>query len=596
MIEKNEAGKGIDFKYNLRLYFGFVKKYKWVFIFLLALILVIEATSVAISFFFKYLVDRGSQFFSSQSGIETFIRAMIAIGIAYGITSLVRVSSKFCYIHYVNKLEVDLIADIKRKFFSHLIELDYGFHTSHKTGSMISKLSRIGGAVERMTDAIIFNFSPMLLQLVVSVFSLIYFDWVSAVITLATVLLFVSFGLFMQKVQEKSNVEANDAEDFEKANVSDVFTNMESIKYFGKERSVVEKFRNLSEITKNKVLANWNYSRWTDSIQALILAIGTFFVIYFPLIDFINGKTTIGTLVFIYSVFSSLFGNLYSFVWGIRGFYRSMADFESLFQYAKISNNVKDKQNAESLKIKNGDIEFKNISFSYDKRKIFENFNLNIPKNKKVALVGHSGSGKSTLIKLLYRLYDVNNGGILIDGKDVREFKQESLRNEMAIVPQECILFDDSIYNNILFSNPKATRQEVIAAIKFAQLDRIIKDFPNKENTVVGERGIKLSGGEKQRVSIARAILANKKILVLDEATSSLDSLTEFEIKKDLEELMKNRTTIIIAHRLSTIMSADIIVVMERGKIVQIGHHNQLIDRQGLYRKLWNMQKGGYIK
>jgi len=184
----------------------------------------------------------------------------------------------------------------------------------------------------------------------------------------------------------------------------------------------------------------------------------------------------------------------------------------------------------------------------------------------------------------------------MIDGKNINEFKQESLRRELSIVPQECILFDDSIYNNILFSNPKASKEEVFKAIRFAQLESFIKKLPNGTETIVGERGVKLSGGEKQRVSIARALLANKKVLVLDEATSSLDSHTEHEIQQDLEKLMKGRTSIIIAHRLSTIMKADKIVVMDEGKIVQLGKHRNLINQRGVYRELWNLQKGGYLR
>jgi ATP-binding cassette, subfamily B, heavy metal transporter len=280
----------------------------------------------------------------------------------------------------------------------------------------------------------------------------------------------------------------------------------------------------------------------------------------------------------------------------MRDFYTVMGDFESLYSYSKIKKEVKDKDDAKPLKIKNPSIEFKNITFMYGKRKIFENFNLKISKNKKVAFVGHSGCGKTTLVKLLYRLYDLNTGKILLDDTDIKQVNQESLREEMSIVPQECVLFDDSIYNNILFSKPNAKKEEVMSAIKFAQLDKIIENFPDKENTLVGERGIKLSGGEKQRVSIARAILADKKILVLDEATSSLDSETEHEIQKDLEKLMKGRTSIIIAHRLSTIMHADMIVVMKKGKIVERGKHVQLIKKNGEYKKLWKLQKGGYIK
>jgi len=267
-----------------------------------------------------------------------------------------------------------------------------------------------------------------------------------------------------------------------------------------------------------------------------------------------------------------------------------------LFEYNKIEQEVKDKSHAPTADITNGTIEIDNITFMYGQRKIFEDFSLNIPRNKKIALVGHSGSGKSTLVKLLYRLYDLDYGAIKIDGVDIRDVQQESLRSEMSIVPQECVLFDDTIYNNIAFSRPDASKEEVMNAIKFAQLDKIIMEFPNKDETIVGERGIKLSGGEKQRVSIARAILANKKILVLDEATSSLDSQTEHDIQLALEKLMKGRTTIIIAHRLSTIMKADKIIVLKKGKIAQSGTHAQLIKKPGEYKKLWNLQKGGYIK
>jgi len=228
--------------------------------------------------------------------------------------------------------------------------------------------------------------------------------------------------------------------------------------------------------------------------------------------------------------------------------------------------------------------------------KIFNNFNLKIKPNEKVALVGHSGSGKTTVVKLLNRLYDVDGGNIRIDEKDIREFKQESLRSETGIVPQEPILFDDTIYNNIKFAKPGAKRNEVMEAIKLAQLDRIIKNLPKKENTVVGERGVKLSGGEKQRVSIARAILADKKILILDEATSALDSQTEHDIQKALEVLLEGRTSIIIAHRLSTIMNADRIIVLDKGNIVEEGTHQNLIKKKGEYHKLWNLQSGGYLQ
>ncbi len=313
---------------------------------------------------------------------------------------------------------------------------------------------------------------------------------------------------------------------------------------------------------------------------------------------FLDGGISIGTLAFIYTIYTGLTGHLFGFVHGIRGYYISLGDLDELFQYAQIENEIKNGSNRK-MKVEKGEIELKNVSFTYpgrgDERAIHD-LSLKINKNEKIALVGHSGCGKTTLVKLIYRLYDTAKGEILIDNKNIKEFNQESLRNELSIVPQEAILFDDTIYNNILFSNPKASKDEVMNAMKFAQLDKFVDKLPKKENTIVGERGVKLSGGEKQRVSIARAILANKKILVLDEATSALDSKTEYEIQNDLEQLMKNRTSIIIAHRLSTIMKADKIVVMDKGKIVQTGKHYDLIKQKGIYRELWNLQKGGYIK
>lgn len=593
--DEKEDGK-IDFKYNLRLYFRFLMKYKLIFVSLLVIILILESSYILERYLFKVIVDNGTAFADKTSTAQVFVQAVAIVALVYIIVSVGRVIFKAVHIHLINRLDAGIIVDMKRGFFNHLLNLDYNFHTTHRTGGLISKLVRIGGAVERLTDVFIFNFAPLILQLAVAFFSLIYFSWIPAVITLATIIVFIAYSFFMQKIQEKANIDANNAEDTEKANISDIFTNIESIKCFGKADFIENRYKNLSENTKKKTLRFWDYFRWFDSIQSFILATGTFLLVFFTIQGFLNGQYGLGTLVFIYTVFITLFGNMFGFVWGIRNFYRSMADFEVLFRYSRLTNEIEDKPDAKELRIKEGEIEFKDVTFKYGKRIILKDFDLKIPRHKKIAIVGHSGSGKTTLVKLLYRLYDVDEGKILIDGQDIKEFKQESLRGEMSLVPQECVLFNDTIYNNIAFSNQKATREHVLAAIKFAQLDKIIKDFPNRENTIVGERGVKLSGGEKQRVSIARAILANKKILVLDEATSSLDSETEHEIRKDLEVLMQGRTTIIIAHRLSTIMNADKIIVMEKGRIVQQGSHFELIKRAGPYKNLWSLQKGGYIK
>ena len=386
------------------------------------------------------------------------------------------------------------------------------------------------------------------------------------------------------------------AEDIEKGNISDIFTNIDSVKYFGKEDTIKNKYAKLAGRSRETSKVTGGYFRWFDAGHSLILGLGTFFLILFPVLSFLEGNVTIGDLAFVYTAYAGIVAAMFGFVFGIRGFYESMAEMQGLFEYEKIKNDIKDKPDAKELKIKEGEIEFRNVLFRHTKNQLFENFNLKINKNERIALVGPSGCGKTTLLKLLYRLYDVKKGGILIDNENIKNVKQESLREELSIVPQECVLFDDTIYSNIRFSNPKASREDVLNAIRYAQLDKIIEKFPMKERTIVGERGVKLSGGEKQRVSIARAILANKKIVVLDEATSALDSETERAIQMALDKLLKGKTSITIAHRLSTIMKADRIIVMDNGKIVQQGKHEDLIRQKGMYKRLWSLQKGGYIK
>jgi len=594
--KKIEEKKKIDFKYNLSIYFGFLKKHKLMAMVVAILMIIIQLRYLLDKFLFKFIIDKGTEFTAGVLPLNSFVSFLLILAYVYLGILVVSAFLHWTKENLVIKLETRMIFDLKQKFFNHILGLHHEFHTTHKTGSLISRLLRGGSALERVNDSIIYNFAPLIINIVAVTISLFYFDTVSAFIVLGIAVAFLAYGMFIQKLQETSNLRANVAEDIEKANVSDFFTNVDSIKYFGKQKTINKRYKDIADNTRLAYVKMYNYFRWYGSVLHAIIGIGTFLLIFFSIRGFLAGNITLGTLVFIYTVYGSLVNPMWSFMHGIRNYYRSMADFQDLFQYGKIENEIKDKSDAKELSISNGEIDFKDITFKYGKRKIFEKFNLKIPSTKKVALVGHSGCGKTTLLKILYRLYDLDKGQILIDDQNITDFKQESLRSEMSIVPQECILFDDTIYNNIKFSNLKADKEHVMKAIKFAQLDRITQEFPQKENTIVGERGVKLSGGEKQRVSIARALLADKKILVLDEATSSLDSETEHEIQKDLEKLMQNRTSIIIAHRLSTIMKADTIVVMKKGEIVQMGNHNQLIQQEGEYKRLWNLQKGGYIR
>ena len=605
MADKKEKKKGqtgedkwkerVDFRHNLKTYYNFVKKYKLLYLIIFVSLTVVELARLGERYLFKVIIDSGTSFSAGDVIVSAFIQVLLGVILAYALLVGTRLIFSFIEFQLVNRLEANIIFDIKSKFFSHILHLSHNFHTTHKTGSLISKLSRGSRAVERITDFMFFDFGPVIIQIIAVSTAIFYFDVASSITVLLTAGAFVCYSVIMSYIQQTPTLNANNAEDLEKGNLADFLMNVDSVKYFGKENVIIGKYRQLAENTKNLFIKLWDYGTWFSIGQTIILGFGTFFLLYFPLRALINGQMTIGTIAFIYTAYLGLLSPLYGVVYSIRRVYESMADFQALFNYDKIKNDIVDKENAPDLHVKRGEIELRDVSFKYRSRNVLDSTNLKIKPGEKVALVGRSGSGKTTLVKLLFRFYDVNSGEIIIDGTNTRDVKQVSLRSELSIVPQECILFDDTIYNNILFSNPKAKREEVMKAIKLAQLEDFVRNLPEKEDTVVGERGVKLSGGEKQRVSIARALLANKRILVLDEATSSLDSKTEYEIQRELEHLMKGRTSLIIAHRLSTIMKADKIVVLDKGKIVQVGKHRELISRKGIYKELWSLQKGGYL-
>ncbi len=300
-------------------------------------------------------------------------------------------------------------------------------------------------------------------------------------------------------------------------------------------------------------------------------------------------------MALVYTLFNRVKWSADNFVKGLENLVSASNQIEESVKLLKLKPKVLDKEDAKDCKVTKGAIDFKGITFKYEKNKIFDRFNLKIKPKETIAIVGPSGGGKTTITKLLYRLYNLDKGSIYIDGQNIRDLKQSSLRSSMTLVPQEGMLFDDTIYNNIKFGTEKATKGQVFSALKKAKLYDFIMNTTKQEKTLVGERGIKLSGGEKQRVSLARAFLSNKKIIIFDEPTSALDSETEAKIQKSIAELTKNRTSIIIAHRLSTIMSADRIIVLDKGKIVEEGTHKQLLRKKGKYAELWKYQSEGFL-
>ena len=586
----------INFKDNMLYYFRIARPYWKLFLIIIFILFIVSLIEVGQNLILKVLIDEGTLFGAGSISKEAFTSTILFFGAVYFITLLILSVSKFFRVYLLNILEVDLMFDVKKDIFSHLLRLSHSFHSSNRTGSIISKIIRSGKGIEAFTDFLTFHGTPLILKILVSFFLIAFFDLLSAAVVLAVCLVFMFYSFIVLAKQQKVNLERNDAEDTEKGFISDVFMNIETVKHFGKERRIIDLFDNLANEVKVKFLEFWNYYAKMEAMLALIFGMGTIALMYFSLARLLEGQISVGSVAFIYTSYLGLILPLFEFMWGVRRTYEAMSDVQAIVEFKKINSEIKDKAFAKELKITKGSVEYKNVVFSYGRKEIINGFSLKIKPKEKIAFVGHSGAGKTTIVKLLYRLYDIKSGEILIDGKNIANVTQESLRSELSIVPQECILFNDTIYSNILFSNPEASKEKVFDALKAAQLYDFVMSLPQKENTIVGERGIKLSGGEKQRLSIARAILADKKILVLDEATSSLDSKTEYDIRLALEKLMRNRTTIIIAHRLSTIMDADKIIVMRKGAIEQVGTHEELSKKKGLYSSLWKLQKTGVIK
>ena len=591
METSNSNKKKVHFFENLSYFYQIIKEKRGYFYLLLGLSVFVELLMIADNLLIKLLVDYGQGFLEGDYLKEQVLGIFVIIlSVFFGLV-IFRSSIRFFQLHFKNKLMAYVDLNIKNRYFNKIIGLDYDFHTTHKSGDMISKLSRGSQASVELTELATSRvFSPFIGLLVV-LFSIGYFDLIPALITMGTglIIIVVSWAIFSN--QARTKLEDNKNSDNEKGFVSNVLGNFESIKLFGKEKTITDKHQVFINKSRESFLKFNNYYRGYASFMSFILGISTILILYFSLKSFLDGKISLGTIVFIFTTYGRMITPIVSLSDSLRSFNQSVSDLQSLFYYDKVKNSIKDSQNAVDLEVKGGEIEFRNVNFSYGKKKIFDNFNLKIKPKEKIAIVGASGEGKTSLIRLLFRLYDVDSGQILIDGKDLKKVKQDSLRNQLSVVPQEPILFHDSIYNNIKFSKPSSSLSDVLEVIKLSSSDDFVKKLPNKERTLVGERGIRLSGGEKQRIAIARALLADKKIIVLDEPTSSLDLETEHKIQQSIKKLLEGKTSIIIAHRLSTIKNVDRILVLKAGKIVEQGKHDDLLRKNGEYAKLWKYTK-----
>ncbi len=479
------------------------------------------------------------------------------------------------------------------KVFEHLHALSLRFHLERRTGGVSRDLERGMNAVSDLLDWTIYTIAPTLLEIVlVTAILVTQYDWTFAAITIATLAAYVLFTFSVTEWRMRYYRAANEADTAANARAVDSLLNYETVKYFSNEgfesRTYDRNLVQLEEATVKslKTLAVLNIG------QSGIVAIGLTLLVWRAAAGVVEGRMTIGDLVLVNAFLIQLSMPLNFLGMVYREVKQALTNIERMFDLLAVERDVKDAPDAPMLRVDGAQVRFEQVRFAYDPRRtVLHGVDFVVPAGHTVAVVGATGSGKSTLARLLFRFFDVSDGRIVIDGQDIREVRQDSLRQTIGIVPQDTVLFNDSIYFNIAYGRPEATREEVIAAARAAHIHDFIASLPDGYDTAVGERGLKLSGGEKQRVAIARTILKNPKILILDEATSALDTKTERRIQAELEEISRGRTTLVIAHRLSTIVDADQILVMDAGRIVERGTHGDLLARDGRYAQMWRMQQ-----
>lgn len=491
------------------------------------------------------------------------------------------------------------LMEIDLKSFRATLSQGSDFFSNSFTGSLVTKFNRFTRSFETLSTTAIFDLGSLLVQIIFPFILLLFIAPLIAVIMLVWVIIFATSLIYLHRKKLPRSRTVAEYDTKVTGSVADNITNVLSIKTFSRYNDEFNTFVRLSRERVSARLKNMIFADFIRVYKVVFIVALEVPVFWLSAKLALEGRMSIGEILLIQLYVQQLIRSLWDLGKIVDKVEEALADATEMAEIHDITPSVQDVSNPSLLKNVKGEIIFDNVKFAYpddNERAVFENFKLTVPVGQKVGLVGPSGGGKSTFTKLLLRFMDVDNGQILIDGQDIAMTTQDDLREHIAYVPQEPLLFHRSIYENIAYGNPKASRADVIKAATFAHADEFINKLPNGYETLVGERGVKLSGGQKQRVAIARAMLKQAPILLLDEATSALDSKSEKHITAALDNLMKNRTTIVIAHRLSTIRKLDRIIVLDEGKIVEDGSHASLLKNKGLYSELWRHQQGDFLE
>jgi len=565
--------------------FPYVWQYKGRVLAAFALLIGAKLANVAVPLVLKDIVD-GLQHPDTALMLPLFLVLLYGL-LRFGNTAFTEIRDGL-FARVLQRAMRGVIHDVFQKLHAQSLR----FHLERRTGGVAAEIDRGGRSIRFLINFSLFNIVPTLLEIlmVAGVLFVKYDPWFGA-ITLMTLGVYIFFTVTVTNWRLKHRRAMNETDALAQARAVDSLLNYETVKYFNNEAYEADRLRHDLKAAEEAAVRSEISLAWLNGGQAFIIACGVTAMMALAARGVTDGTMTIGDLVLVNAYLLQLFIPLNFLGTVYREIRNALTDMEKLFGILHKTPEIVDAPDAKPLVVSRGEVRFEAVHFAYDERRpILHGIDFTIPAGHKVAVVGSSGAGKSTLSRLLFRFYDVTGGRILIDGQDIRQVTQASLRAAIGMVPQDTVLFNDTLYHNLAYGRPHARREEVLEAARAAHLDAFIAALPDGYDTVVGERGLKLSGGEKQRVAIARAILKNPPILVFDEATSSLDTATEKAIQQELARISENRTTLVIAHRLSTVVDADEILVLEAGRIVERGSHDALLAREGHYADMWRLQ------